>query len=208
MKVDVVTIDNKKVGELTLPQEIFSQKPKLDILHRVVEWQRSKGRAGTHNAKTISEISGTTKKIYRQKGTGQARHGSARAAQFRKGAVIFGPRVRDHEYSIQKKVKNLALKMALSLRYKEKKLIILKDLEIESYKTKNLAKNFSEMKVSSGLVVGLDKNRDSNFIMASKNIKNVNSLPVGGINVLDILKHEHLFLTRECVEKINERLSK
>jgi large subunit ribosomal protein L4 len=208
MKVDIVTINNKKVGELALSQEIFGEKPRSDILHRVVEWQRSKSRAGTHHTKTISEISGTTKKMTRQKGTGNARHSSARAGQFRTGAVIFGPRFRDHEYSIQKKVKSLALKMALSLRYKEKKLVILKDLEIESHKTKNLAKNLSEMKVSSGLIVGLNKDKDSKFIQASKNIKCVNSLPVEGINVLDILKHEYLFLTKECVDKINERLSK
>jgi len=207
MKIEVVNFDNVKVGELSLASEVFGEKPRSDILHRVVEWQRSKSRAGTHHTKTVSEISGTTKKIFRQKGTGNARHGSAKAGQFRSGAVLLGPRYRSHEYSIQKKIKNLALKMALSLRCKEKKLIILKDLELKSYKTQGLCKNFSAMKVLSGLIVGVDKNKDQNFIQASGNIKYIDSLPVEGLNVLDILKHEHLLITQECVEKINERLS-
>ena len=208
MKVEIINFNSEKLGEISLSQEVFGAKPRSDILHRVVEWQRSKRRAGTHNTKTIDEISGTTKKMVRQKGTGSARHGSARAVQFRTGAVSFGPRFRSHEYAIQKKVKNLALKMALSMRYKEKKLIVLQDLVLKSHKTKNLAKNFSKMKVSSGLIVGVDKNKDSNYIQASQNIKHINSLAIEGINVLDILKHEYLFLTKESVEKINERLGK
>jgi len=208
MKVEIVNFNNKKVGELSLLKEIFGEEPRSDILHRVVEWQRAKSRAGTHHTKTIGEISGTTKKMCRQKGTGSARHRSARAGQFRTGAVLFGPKFRSHEYSIQRKVKNLALKMALSLRYKEKKLVVLENLEIKSHKTKMLSSDLSEMKVSSGLIVGVDKNKDLKFVQASRNIKHINTLPVEGINVLDILKHKHLFLTKECIEKINERLSK
>jgi large subunit ribosomal protein L4 len=206
MKVEVITLSNKKVGEVLLSEAIFGEKPRQDVLHRVVEWQRAKSRAGTHNTKTIGEISGTTKKMSKQKGGGKARHGSARAGQFRKGAVLLGPKFRDHEYSIQKKIKTLALKMALSLRLKEKKLIILEDLAIDSHKTQGLHKNLSAMKVSSGLIVGLNKHKDLNFMQASRNIKHINSLPTMGINVLDILKHEHLFLTKESVEQINERL--
>jgi large subunit ribosomal protein L4 len=206
MKIEIVNFNNKKLGELSLQEAIFGATPRSDILHRVVEWQRAKSRAGTHHTKTISEISGTTRKMVRQKGTGGARHGSARAGQFRKGAVLFGPKTRSHEYSIQKKVKNLALKMALSIRFKEKKLVVLKDLALDSHKTKDLNKNLSAMKVSSGLIVGVNKDRDLQFIQASRNIKHINSLSVDGINVLDILKHEHLFITEESIERINERL--
>ena len=207
MKIAVIDFNNKKLEEVSLPSEIFGAAVREDILNRVVEWQRAKARAGTHHTKIMSEVSGTTKKMYRQKGTGNARHGSARAVQFRKGGVSFGPRFRSHEYSIPKKIKKLALKIALSSRFKEKKLIILKDLKINSHKTKDLFKKFSSMKISSGLIIGVNKDKDSNYIKASNNIKHIDSLPVEGINVLDILKHEYLCLTKESIEQINKRLS-
>ncbi|NRA73302.1 MAG: 50S ribosomal protein L4 [Rickettsiales bacterium] len=205
MKVAVVDFNNKKIEEISLLPEIFGVNLRSDILNRVVEWQRSKARSGTHHTKTPSEVSGTTKKMYRQKGTGNARHGSARAIQFRKGGVSFGPRFRSHEYAMPKKIKKMALAIALSSRFKEKKLIVFKDLKLSSHKTKDLFKKFSEMKLSSGLIVGVNKDNDSNYIRASSNIKYINSLPVEGLNVLDILKHEYLCLTKESIEKINKR---
>ena len=207
MKVAVVDFNNKKLEEMSLPSEVFGVSLREDVLSCVVEWQRSKARSGTHHTKTRSEVTGTTKKMYRQKGTGNARHGSAKAIQFRKGGVSFGPKFRSHEYTIPKKIKKLALKIALSSRFKEKKLIILKDLKLESHKTKKLATKFSNMNILSGLVVGIDEERDSNYIKASSNIKHIDSLSVEGMNVLDILKHEYLCLTKESVEKINKRLS-
>lgn len=206
-KVDVLNLDGNKQGQIALPSEIFEQAIRADILSRVVEWQRSKQRAGTHHTKTISEISGTTKKMYKQKGTGRARHGSARAAQFRKGAVALGPRFRDHEYSIQKKVKDQALKMALSSKYGESKLVILSDLNIATHKTKDLLSKLSKLGVNSGLFIGVTDD-NSNFVKAYRNIKHINALPVKGLNVLDILKHEHLLLTEDCVKALSERFEK
>ena len=208
VKVDVLDLDGKKQGQVTLPAEIFEQAVRADILSRVVEWQRSKQRAGTHHTKTISEISGTTKKMYRQKGTGRARHGSARAGQFRKGAVLLGPRFRSHEYSIQKKVKDLALKMALSSKCSESRLIILDDLKVKTHKTKDFAKKLSKLGINSGLFVSPSYENDANFVKAYRNIKHINALPVKGLNVLDILKHDHLLLTKDCVEALEGRFNK
>jgi large subunit ribosomal protein L4 len=218
IKRPVVDFDNKTVGEIILSGHVFGEKVRSDILSRMVEWQRSKRRAGTHHTKGISDISGTTKKMYKQKGTGRARHGSARAGQFRKGAVLFGPKFRSHEYSIQKKVKDLALKIAVSLKCKESKLIILNDFNLDDHKTKNLVNKLANLGIGSGLFVATSYDASTpealtalgdaaNFVRAYKNIKHIDALPVKGINVYDILNHDYLVFTKDGVAELDKRLT-
>ncbi len=207
MKQKVLNLDNKEVGEVSLNPSIYKQELREDILHKVITWQRAKKRAGTHKTKGISEISGTTKKPFKQKGTGNARQGSLRSPQFRGGAVIFGPVVRDHSYSIQKKVRKLALKIALSAKLADKKLIVIDDLQVESHKTKDLKLKLNNMSINSALIIGLDSNKHINFIRAYRNIKSVDALPSFAINVYDIMNHEHLILSAASIDVINERLS-
>ncbi|MCH9753570.1 MAG: 50S ribosomal protein L4 [Alphaproteobacteria bacterium] len=208
MKVKILNFDNKEVGTVSLDPAVYSQEVRKDILHRVVEWQRAKSRSGTHKTKGISEISGTTKKPFKQKGTGNARQGSLRSPQMRGGAVIFGPVVRDHAHKIQKKVRLLALKMALSMKVAEKKFVALENLNLSSHKTKDLLGKISKMGLNSPLIVGLDKDADKNFMLAYRNIKNLNAIPTGGVNVYDILKSDHLVLTSSAIKEITEQLSK
>jgi len=208
VEIGLLNLDNKEVGKVSLDPAIYSHEVRQDILHRVVEWQRAKKRAGTHKTKGISEISGTTKKPFKQKGTGNARQGSLRSPQMRGGAVIFGPVVRDHAYKIQKKVRELALKMALSLKVSEQKFIALEGLELKSHKTKDLAAQLKNIGLTSAFVVGMDAMTDKNFAMAYRNIKHINAVPVEGINVYDVLRSEYLVLTKDAIEKLNERLSK
>lgn len=208
MKVKVLNLDNKEVGDVSLDPSVYSQEVRKDILHRVVEWQRAKRRSGCHKTKGISEISGTTKKPFKQKGTGNARQGSLRSPQMRGGAVIFGPVVRDHSHKIQKKVRELALKMALSLKVSEKKFIALEGLNLKTNKTKDLATKLKNIGLNSALVIGMDEEKDANFVMAHRNIKNVHALPVEGINVYDVLNSEHLVVTKDAISAITERLTK
>ena len=208
MKIEIIDLDNKPAGEILLKAEIYQQELRQDILHKVVEWQRAKKRAGTHKTKGISEVSGTTKKPYAQKGTGNARQGSLRSPQFRGGAVIFGPVVRDHGYSMQKKIRKLALKIALSSKAAENKLIVMSNLDTPAFKTKDLKQKLENIGINSCLVVGMDSVRDINFARAYKNIKHIDALPTIAINVYDILKHEHLILTRDAVATLDIRLSK
>ena len=207
MKIKVINLDNKEVGEISLASDIYKQELRADILHKVVAWQRAKKRSGTHKTKGISEISGTTKKPFKQKGTGNARQGSLRSPQFRGGAVIFGPVVRDHGYSIQKKVKRLALKIALSAKLSEKRLVVVENLDIKTCKTKDLQAKLTKIGVNSALVIGIDTEKDTNFARAYRNIKYIDALPSDAINVYDILNHDHLILSRASVDVINERLS-
>src|ERR671934_1577078 len=153
MKLTVRNLDNKEVGDIELAEEVFGLPVRRDILARVVNWQLAKRRAGTHKTKTISEISGTTKKPYRQKGTGRARQGSLRSPQFRGGAVIFGPVVRSHEFGLQKKVRRLALKTALSAKQAEGKLIVLEAAKLEEAKTKALAQRLDKLGWASVLII-------------------------------------------------------
>lgn len=206
MKIKVLNLDNKEVGSVLLDPSVYSQEVRQDILHRVVEWQRSKKRAGTHKTKGISDISGTTKKPFKQKGTGNARQGSLRSPHMRGGAVIFGPVVRDHEYKIQKKVRELALKMALSLKVTQEKFIALDSLYLSTHKTKDLSAKLNKMGLKSALIVGLDELEDKNFAMAYSNIKNIQAVSSEGINVYDILRNEHLVLTSGAISAITKRL--
>lgn len=205
MKVEIVDFNNKKAGEIQLDQSVFGLDVRVDILQRVVEWQRARNRAGTHSTKGISDIQGTTKKPYKQKGTGSARQGSLRSPQYRGGAVIFGPVVRSHAYSLPKKVRKLGLKTALSAKAAEGKLIIVQGLEAFSNKTKELEKSLAGLGLKAPLFVTGEVVPPS-FAKAAANLKFVDVLPQQGANVYDILKHSELVLTEEAVKLLEERL--
>ncbi len=205
MKVDIKNWDNKTVGNVELSDAIFGLEARPDILARVVNWQRSKAQRGTHKTKTISEISGTTKKPFKQKGTGNARQGSLRSAHMRGGQTTFGPVVRSHAYSLPKKIRALGLKVALSVKQAEGKLIVIEDAKLSAVKTKNLSKSLSGVVAKKALIV--DGNElDENFKKAVRNIKNIKLLPTVGANVLDILRHDQLLITKEGIKQLEQRL--
>lgn len=206
MQVNVITLDNAASGEIELPDEIFAVAPRADIMARVVHWQLAKRRAGTHKAKGMGEVSGTTKKPYRQKGTGSARQGSLRAPQFRKGGVVHGPVVRDHGYSLNKKVRRLGLISALSQKAADGKLVVLDAATAaEGAKTSAMAKQVKALGWSKALVI--DAAVDANFIRVLRNIPGMDALPTAGANVYDILNHDVLVVTRAGVEALKERLA-
>jgi large subunit ribosomal protein L4 len=204
MKVAVKSLDNKKVGDIDLSDAIFGIAPRKDILHRMVNWQLAKRRSGNHKTKQIGEISGTGKKPWAQKGTGNARQGSLRSPQFRKGAVIFGPIVRDHAHDLPKGVRKLALKSALSAKQAEGKLIVLDDAKAKSHKTKDMAKALVTLGLTSALII--DGTPDANFTRAVRNIKHIDVLPEKGINVYDILRRDTLVLTKDAIAQLEARL--
>ncbi|WP_188259946.1 50S ribosomal protein L4 [Azospirillum tabaci] len=205
MKATIKNLNNETVGEIELADEIFGLPSRTDILARMVNWQLAKRRAGTHKTKTISEISGTGKKPYRQKGTGRARQGSMRSAQFRGGATIFGPVVRSHEHDLTKKVRKLALKTALSTKAAEGKLLVLDAASAETHKTKELAVRLASLGLTSALIID-GANLNENFARASRNIPLIDVLPEQGANVYDILRRDTLVLTRNAVEQLEARL--
>lgn len=205
IKYDIINLENKKQGQIELSSEVFGLPVRRDILTRVVNWQLAKRRAGTHKTRGISDISGTTRKPWKQKGTGRARQGSLRSPQFRGGAVIFGPVVRDHGYSLQKKVRRLGLMTALSSKLAEGKLFIIDSLEQNSSKTQDAVKNLEKLGVTNALFVdGTEVNK--NFALAVRNIPYIDILPQQGLNVYDILRKETLILTKAAVESIEQRL--
>ncbi len=205
MKVAVTTLENKKSGDIELDDAIFGLTPRGDLLSRMVNWQLAKRRAGTHKTKGVSEISGTTKKPFKQKGTGRARSGSLRSPQYRGGAVIFGPVVRDHGFDLPKKVRKLALKHALSAKAKDGKLIVLDKVEAKTPKTKDLAGKLTAMGLSSAVIVA-GSEIDISFDLAARNIPKIDVLPQQGINVYDILRRDTLVLSRDAVEHLEARL--
>ncbi len=206
MKLKVIDFDNKSVGEVALKKDIFACEVKPSVLSRVIQWQLDKRRSGNHKTKVISEISGTTKKPYKQKGTGNARHGSLRTNIHRGGAVVFGPVVRDHGYSVQKKVRALALKMALSQKLKDKKIVIVDSYKLKTNKTKDLAGKLSKLGYNSALFLGVDNvEENKNFLLASRNIAKFDLLPVEAMNVYDILQKDFLVIDQESLKKIEER---
>ena len=204
MHIEMKTLDNGTAGTIELPDEIFAIAPRPDIMARVVHWQQAKRRAGTHKVKGMGEVQGTTKKPYRQKGTGNARQGSLRAPQFRTGGVVHGPVVRSHEYSLPKKVRRLGLISALSQKAKDGKLVVL-DVAAGQAKTKGLAAKLKALGWSSALIV--DHTVDEGFLRASRNIIGVDVLPTIGANVYDILAHDVLAITTAGVESLKERLA-
>lgn len=204
MKVKTLTLDNGKAGEIELSDAVFGLPARTDILHRMVEWQRAKRQAGTHKTKGIAEISGSTKKPWKQKGSGRARQGSIRSPQWRGGATIFGPVVRSHAYSLPKKVRQLALKTALSVKQAEGNLFVLETATFASGKTRDLVQSFNTLGFNSTLII--DAAVDEGFARAARNIKHVDVLPTIGANVYDILRHKQLVLTRDAVKQLEERL--
>jgi large subunit ribosomal protein L4 len=205
MKLAVKTLDNKDAGEIELADEVFGVTVRRDILARVVQWQLAKRRSGTHKTKGVSDIAGTTKKPWKQKGTGRARQGSLRSPQFRGGAVIFGPVVRSHEYGLQKKVRRLGMRCALSAKAAEGKLVVLEDVKLADGKTKALKDRLQSFGWGSVLVVG-GAEIDENFARAARNLPKVRVLPSIGANVYDILNRDTLVLTREAVAQLEARL--
>jgi len=205
MKLDVVNLDAKKVGSVELSDEVFAVEVRRDILTRMVNYQLAKRRSGNHKTKQIWEVSGTTKKPYAQKGTGRARQGSLRSAQFRGGGVIFGPVVRSHAHDLPKKVRSLALKHALSAKAAEGKLVVLENATSASFKTKDLAAQLTKLKLDSVLFID-GANLDRNFALASRNLPHVDVLPSQGANVYDILRRDTLVLTKDGLQALEARL--
>ena len=204
MKLKVIKLDGASAGSVELGDDIFGLDPRVDILHRVVRWQRNKAQAGTHKVKTRSETSYSKKKIYRQKGTGGARHGDRNAPIFRKGGVYKGPTPRSHGHDLPKKVRTLGLKHALSAKAKEGSLVIL-DKATSSGKTAELAKQIKDLGWKRALVIdGAEVNGD--FAQAARNIEGLDILPTIGANVYDILKRDTLVLTKAGVEALEARL--
>ena len=206
MKFEVVAIDAGSAGEIDLADAIFGVEPRADILHRVVRWQRAKKQAGTHKTKSRGETAYSTRKIYKQKGTGNARHGDRGANIFRKGGTAKGPVVRSHAHDLPKKVRALGLKMALSAKAKAGELIVLDRAVLTEPKTKALAEAAEKLGWSKALVID-GPELDGNFARAARNLAAVQVLPSIGANVYDILNHKTLVLTRAGVEALEARLA-
>lgn len=205
MKLTMKNLDNQDAGEIELSDDVFGVAVRPDILARMVNWQLAKRRAGTHKAKGISDIQGTTKKPFKQKGGGRARQGSLRSPQFRGGAVIFGPVVRSHEFSLQKKVRKLGLKTALSSKQREGKLIVIDAARVDEAKTRALRVRFDTLGWDSVLIID-GPAIDAGFMRAARNLPRVDVLPQQGANVYDILRRDTLVLTREAVQHLEARL--
>ena len=204
MKLDIINLEKKNVGSIDLPDAVFGQEVRTDILHRVVRWQRAKAQAGTHSVLGKSDVSYSTKKIYRQKGTGGARHGSKKAPIFRHGGTYKGPTPRSHAHDLPKKFRALGLRHALSAKAKDAGIIVIDDAKLSEPKTKVLLGHFGKLELSSALIIG-GAEIDTNFGLAARSIPNVDVLPVQGINVYDILRRDKLVLTRAAVDALEAR---
>jgi large subunit ribosomal protein L4 len=205
MKIDVITLKGGKAGAVELPDDIFGiAEIRADLLQRVVTWQLAKRRAGTHKVQTRNEVSRTGKKMYRQKGTGGARHGSRRAAQFVGGARAFGPVVRDHAFDLPKKVRALALRHALSSKAGSGALIVLDQAALDGPKTAALRADLTALGLTNALIIA-GAEVDANLKLAARNIPNVDVLPDAGLNVYDVLRRDKLVLTKGAVDAIRAR---
>ncbi|ABE05142.1 50S ribosomal protein L4 [Rickettsia bellii] len=206
MKTKILNLANEEIGEISLNEDIFAVEfIRDDIIKQVVDWQRAKAMAGTHKTKTVSEVSGTTKKPFKQKGTGNARQGSLRSVQMRGGGVIHGPVVRSHATKLPKKVRKLGLIHALSEKFSEGKLLVIDSLKLETPKTSNLVNILNKFQGKSFFVI--DGNEvDVNFSLAAQNIYNTVVVPQIGANVYDIIRHEYVLLSQEAVNVLEERL--
>ena len=204
MDLAITTLAGKSAGKLKLSDEIFGLDPREDILHRVVRWQLARRQQGTHQTKGRSDVDRTGAKMYRQKGTGRARHHAASAPQFRGGGKAHGPVARSHEHDLPKKVRALGLKHALSAKAKSSSLIVVDELKLEEAKTKALVASLATLGLTNALVIG-GAELDQNFKRAATNIPNIDVLPIQGINVYDILRRGTLVLSRAAVEALEER---
>lgn len=205
MKCPVTTLDNKASGEIDLDDAIFGLAPRRDLLARMVNWQLAKRRAGTHKVKNRSEIARTGGKIYRQKGTGRARHGAAKVNIFRGGGRAFGPKPRDHAHKLPKKVRRLALCNALSAKAADGKLIVLDSAKLAEGKTAEIARKFGALGWNSVLLID-GATLDEGFARAARNIPGIDVLPQQGANVYDILRRDTLVLTKDAVQALEARL--
>ena len=205
MKLDVLKLDGGKAGSIELNEALFGLEPRADILHRVVRWQRAKAQAGTHSVLTRAEVSYSTKKIYKQKGTGGARHGSRKAPIFRHGGVVKGPISRSHAHDLPKQFRALGLRHALSAKAKAGELIILDNITMAEGKTATLVKVAKELGWKRVLVID-GATVDANFALAARNIEGIDVLPTMGANVYDILKRDQLVITKAGIEALEARL--
>ncbi len=205
MKCDVTTLDATAAEAIELDEAVFGLPVRTDILARMVNWQLAKRRSGNHKTKDMSEVSGTTKKPYKQKGTGRARQGSLRAPQFRGGGVVFGPVVRSHAHDLPKKVRRLALKTALSSKQADGKLVVLDAATLTDGKTKSLAGRLAKLGWGSTLIID-GPAPDQGFVRAARNLPGIDVLPEQGANVYDILRRDTLVLTRDAVKHLEARL--
>ena len=205
MKVAVKTLENKEAGEITLDDAVFGVEVRGDVIHQMVKYQLNKRQGGNHKAKERSEISGTGKKPWAQKGTGRARAGDLKRNIDRGGGVVHGPRVRSHATELPKKMRQLALKTALSAKAKEGKLVILDDAKAKDHKTKPMAEAMKKMGLESALIVG-GQEVDANFARATSNLPKIDVLSSGGANVYDIMRRDTLVLTKDAVTDLTKRL--
>ena len=205
MKIAVKTLDNKTAGDVSVNNAIFGIEPRDDIMARVVNWQLAKRRSGAHKVKIRSEIAKTGAKLGRQKGSGRARHGAASSNIFRGGGVVHGPQLRDHGYALQKKVRQLGLKSALSARAQAGKLLIIDKLTSDG-KTADLKARLKKCGIDNALIIG-GAEIDALFVRAARNIPMLDVLPQQGINVYDILRRDLLVLTKDSIAHLEERLA-
>jgi large subunit ribosomal protein L4 len=206
MQVSIIKLDQSETGTIELSPAVFEQPLRPDILHQVVRWQLARRRQGTHKAKTRGEVKATTRKMYKQKGTGRARHGAASAPQFRGGGKPFGPKPRDHAHSLPKKVRRLGLKVALSSKLAEGKLVVLDQASLDQPKTRQLAEALKKWGWSSALLID-GPELDRNFELAARNLVGIQLMPSVGANVYDILRRDVLVLTTAAVRQLEERLA-
>ena len=204
MELSVTTLDGKKAGSVTVSDAIFGLAPRPDIIQRCVVWQLAKRQRGTHAVKNRADIERTGKKMYRQKGTGSARHGSARVNLFRGGGRSFGPQPRSHAIGLPKKVRALALKHALSAKAKDDGIIVIEALSLKQAKTKALRSQFEKLGLDNALIID-GTEIEANFRLAARNIPNIDVLPVQGINVYDILRRQKLVLTKAALDALEAR---
>ncbi len=204
MKFGITTLDGAAAGSVVVSDDVFGLEPRKDILYRMVRWQLAKRQAGTHKTKGRSEINRTKSKMYKQKGTGQARHHAASAPQFRGGGKAFGPVVRSHAHDLPKQVRALALRHALSVKAKENAIIVLDAAELAEPKTKVVKGQFEKLGISNALIISGAEVQE-NFGLAARNIPNIDVLPIQGINVYDILRREKLVLTKAAVDALEAR---
>jgi large subunit ribosomal protein L4 len=206
MELKIMSLDGTDAGSVELSDAIFGLEPRADILHRCVRWQLAKRQRGTHDVKNRAEINRTGKKMYKQKGTGSARHGPAKVNLFRGGGRSFGPTPRSHAIGLPKKVRALALKHALSAKAKDGGIIVLDKASVQDGKTKVLATSFAKLGFSNALIID-GAAVEASFAQAARNIPNIDVLPVQGINVYDILRRHTLVLTKAALEALEARFS-
>ena len=205
MKAELVSLEKKVVGEVALNDSIFGLEPRVDIIKRVIDWQRAKARSGTHSVKTVGEVSGTTKKPFKQKGTGNARQGNARGVQRRGGGIAHGPQVRSHDFKLQKKVRKLGLKHALSVKKLEGTLYVVDSVSMKQAKTSDLIKSLANFGSGKFFVIDGDV-IDNNLKLSAASTVNTNVVPAIGTNVYDIISSDHVLISKNALVLLEERL--